>query len=107
MGISKQTFCGSKKKFAGMGAAEVRQLKQLEEESRRLKQLVADVPVACTASASCNLAMICSGLCRLRFMIESLLAPQRGRGDSHNNWIRFQGAGQDDPQEPALPDRTP
>ncbi|MCK4872004.1 MAG: transposase [Phycisphaerales bacterium] len=26
-------------------------------------------------------------------MIESLLAPRRGRGDSHNNWIRFQGAG--------------
>jgi len=32
-----------KKKFAGMGVAEVRRLKQLEEENRKLKQLVADL----------------------------------------------------------------
>jgi putative transposase len=29
-------------KFAGMGVAELRGLKQLEEENRKLKQLVAD-----------------------------------------------------------------
>ena len=32
-----------KKKFAGMGVAEIRRLKQLEEENRRLKTLVADL----------------------------------------------------------------
>jgi putative transposase len=41
--ISEQTFYRWKKKFAGMGVAEVRRLKQLEDEVRRLKQLVADL----------------------------------------------------------------
>ena len=43
MGISEQTFYRCKKKFGGMGVAEVRRLKQLEEENRKLKQLVADL----------------------------------------------------------------
>ncbi len=43
MGISEQTFYRWKKKFAGMEVAEVRRLKQLEDENRRLKQLVADL----------------------------------------------------------------
>ncbi len=43
MGISEQTFYRWKKKFAGMGVAEVRRLRVLEEENRKLKQLVADL----------------------------------------------------------------
>jgi putative transposase len=43
MGISEQTFYRWKKKFAGLGVAEVRRLKQLEDENRKLKQLVADL----------------------------------------------------------------
>jgi len=43
LGVSEQTFYRWKKKFAGMGIAEVRKLKQLEEENRKLKQLVADL----------------------------------------------------------------
>ena len=43
MGISDNTFYRWKRKFAGMGIAEVRRLKQLEEENRKLKQLVADL----------------------------------------------------------------
>ena len=43
LGISEQTFYRWKRKFAGMGVAEVRKLKQLEEENRKLKQLVADL----------------------------------------------------------------
>ncbi|MEO0966686.1 MAG: IS3 family transposase [Planctomycetota bacterium] len=43
MGVSEQTFYRWKKKFAGLGVAEVRRLKQLEEENRKLKQLVADL----------------------------------------------------------------
>jgi putative transposase len=43
MGISEQTFYRWKKKFAGMGVAEVRKLKTLEEENKKLKQLVADL----------------------------------------------------------------
>ena len=43
MAISEATFYRWKKKFGGMGVAEVRRLKQLEDENRRLKRLVADL----------------------------------------------------------------
>ena len=43
LGISAQTFYRPKKKYAGLGIAELRRLKQLEEENRKLKQLVADL----------------------------------------------------------------
>lgn len=43
LGVSEQTFYRWKKKFAGLGVAEVRRLRQLEEENRKLKQLVADL----------------------------------------------------------------
>ena len=43
LGITEQTFYRWKKKFAGLGVAEIRRLKQLEDENRRLKQLVADL----------------------------------------------------------------
>ena len=43
MGITEQTFYRWKKKFSGMTSSEVRRLKQLEEENRRLKRLVADL----------------------------------------------------------------
>jgi putative transposase len=43
MGISEQTFYSWKQRFAGMGVAEVRRLRILEEENRKLKQLVADL----------------------------------------------------------------
>ncbi len=42
-GISEQTFYRWKKKFAGMGVAELRRLRHLEDENRQLKQLVADL----------------------------------------------------------------
>ena len=43
MGITEQTFYRWKKKYGGMGIAELRRLKQLEDENRRLKQMVADL----------------------------------------------------------------
>ena len=43
MGISEPTFYRWRKKYAGLGVAEVRRLKQLEEENKKLKQLVADL----------------------------------------------------------------
>ena len=43
LGVSEPTFYGWKKQFAGMGVAEIRRLKQLEEENARLKRLVADL----------------------------------------------------------------
>ena len=43
LGVSEQTFYRWKKTFAGRGVAEVRRLKQLEDENRKLKQLVADL----------------------------------------------------------------
>lgn len=43
LGISQQTFYRWKKKFAGLGTEELRRLKSLEEENKRLKSLVADL----------------------------------------------------------------
>jgi putative transposase len=43
MEISEVTFYRWKKKYAGRGVAELRRLKQLEDENRRLKRLVADL----------------------------------------------------------------
>ena len=42
-GVSEQTFYRCRRKLAGLGVAEVRRLKQVEEENRKLKQLVADL----------------------------------------------------------------
>ena len=43
MGVTDVTFYRWKKKFAGMGVVELRRLRQLEEENRKLKQLFADL----------------------------------------------------------------
>ena len=43
MGISEATFYIWKRKYGGLGVAELRKLRQHEDENRRLKQLVADL----------------------------------------------------------------
>ena len=43
MGISEQTFYRWKKVYGGLGVGELRRVKQLEDENRKLKQLVADL----------------------------------------------------------------
>jgi putative transposase len=43
MGVSEQTFYTWRRKYAGMGVAELRRLKQVEDENRNLKQVVADL----------------------------------------------------------------
>jgi len=43
MGISEATFYVWKKKYGGVGPSELRRLRQLEEENRKLKQIVADL----------------------------------------------------------------
>ena len=43
MGISEATFYNWKRKFSGLGTAELRRLRQLEDENARLKQVVADL----------------------------------------------------------------
>jgi putative transposase len=43
MGVSEQSFYRWKKKYMGMGIAELRRLRQLEEENRKLKGIVADL----------------------------------------------------------------
>ena len=42
-GISQQTFYLWKKKYAGLGLNELRELRQLREENGKLKRLVADL----------------------------------------------------------------
>lgn len=42
-GISQQTFYSWKRKYAGLGLSELRELRQLCEENGKLKRLVADL----------------------------------------------------------------
>ena len=41
--VTEQTYYRWKKQFGDLGTAEVRELRQLREENRKLKQLVADL----------------------------------------------------------------
>jgi putative transposase len=41
-GICEQTYCRWKSKYGGLQVSEARRLRQLEEENRRLKQMVAE-----------------------------------------------------------------
>jgi putative transposase len=43
LGVSEATFFQWKKKYGGLGVSELRRLRQLEEENRKLKQMVADL----------------------------------------------------------------
>ena len=42
-GISQQTFYNWKNKYGGMDVSQLKKLKELEEENRKLKQMYADV----------------------------------------------------------------
>jgi putative transposase len=41
-GFSEATYCNWKAKYDGMGVSEIKQQRQLEDENRRLKQIVVD-----------------------------------------------------------------
>jgi putative transposase len=43
MGVSQQAFYTWKRRYAGLGVSELRELRQLREENRKLKTLVADL----------------------------------------------------------------
>jgi hypothetical protein len=43
VGIAEQTYFRWKKKYGGLGVSELRRLRQLEEENRQLKRVVADL----------------------------------------------------------------
>ena len=43
MGVSQQAFYSWKKRYAGVGVSELRELRQLREENRKRKTLVADL----------------------------------------------------------------
>jgi putative transposase len=43
LGVTETTFYRWKKQYGGRDASELRELKQLREENRRLKQVVADL----------------------------------------------------------------
>jgi putative transposase len=43
LGISQNTFYNWKKKYGGMETSQLRKMKDLEEENRKLKQMYADL----------------------------------------------------------------
>lgn len=54
MGVAEATFYRWKKVYAGMGVAEIRRLKQLEDENTKLKRLVADLTLGKTMMSQWN-----------------------------------------------------
>ena len=48
-GISQNTFYNWRKKYGGMEVSDAKRLKQLEDENRRLKRIVADLTLDSTA----------------------------------------------------------
>ena len=48
-GISQNTFYNWRKKYGGMEVSDAKRLKQLEDENRRLKRIVADLTLDNTA----------------------------------------------------------
>jgi putative transposase len=42
-GVSRATFYNWRKKYGGMDASQLKRLKELEEENRKLKQMYADL----------------------------------------------------------------
>ncbi len=47
VGISEQTFYVWKRRYAGLGLSELRELRQLREENAKLKRLVAALSLDC------------------------------------------------------------
>jgi putative transposase len=43
MGVSQQAFYSWRRRYAGLGLSDLRELRQLREENRKLKTLVADL----------------------------------------------------------------
>lgn len=43
MGVSEATYVRWRKKYAGLGISELRELRQVREENRKLKGIVADL----------------------------------------------------------------
>lgn len=43
LGVTQNTFYRWKRKYSGIGTPELRELRQLREENRKLKQVVADL----------------------------------------------------------------
>ncbi len=53
-----------------------------------------ETPLASCASASRSLRMICSGVCRFRFISRESFLPPWGGSDSHYIWTQSTGSGQ-------------
>lgn len=77
MGISDATFYVWKKRYGGGGPSELRRLRQLEEENRKLKQIVADL--------SLDKAMLQAVVAKkaLRPSQRKELVPELMQGDPH------------------------
>jgi putative transposase len=108
MGVSQQTFYVGKRRFGGMGVAELRKVKQLEDEVRRLKQLVADLALdkqmlqevlanSRKPLARTSVAKLSPNLRALRGTWRHIGAPRRTSGTARNdsrireNWCAVAG----------------
>ena len=54
LGVHETTFYNWKKKYGGMEVSEAKRLRELEEENRKLKQIVADLTLDITMLKDLN-----------------------------------------------------
>ena len=98
-GISEARFYIWKKKYAGLGLSELRELRQLREENGKLKRLVADLSLdRHILQEICKKSCKASPTARARAMDAGRLCPEwtsRGEADEHHT------------QDFALPDPAP
>ena len=76
LGVNDGTFYAWKKKYAYLGLSELRQLRQLEEESCRLKRLVVDLPLEWIIGRNSN-----QGRSKLGPIAEACNSTSFGRAD--------------------------
>ena len=50
IGVTEQTFYRWKKKYAGMGTDQLKELKRLQKENERLRKAVSDLTLDCPSS---------------------------------------------------------
>ena len=93
LGISDTTFCVWKKKYANLGATELRELRLLRQENAKLKRLVADLSLDKQILARSSEMKLEAGTqaCARRVGIERLRhEPTSGRSAVHATQCRRQ-----------------
>ena len=77
MGVSQQAFYSWRRRYAGLGLQELRELRQLREENRKLKGIVADRTPDEFASVAMQLSFALSAAERAKDLTQEAVCVER------------------------------